>query len=897
MTFAAALTKLHRLLFGTLRRQVTLGVALVVALTMLLLMWDLTLRQRALFMDRQAAVTVGVAGSLADTAAAWPTDADAAGLQQLVDAQRQLPQLEFAMLLDTQGRVLAHTDRARIGQLLRDIPAVAETTTLARSAALVEVAAPMFRSGRHIGWARVGIARRVANAALTEIMRSAAAYALAAVLASTLIAAALAARLTRRLAVIQRVAAAVEGGDLAQRAALGGTDEAAQLAHAFDRMLESLASSEARLQAILDAEPECVKIIGPDGMLQQMNAAGLVMVEAPPDPTPLIGCSVEGLIAPEHQSAFAALTHRVLAGQSGSLEFEMIGLKGTHRWMETRAVPLRDGQTGNVSMLAVTRDVSERKQAQAALIESRRLLSGLIEHSGALVFVKDRHGVYELVNRKWEEVTGIGRDAVIGRTDIELFPPRVAEEFQRNDRHVLQAGTSNEVEEVLDDATGRRYFLSVKFPVLDASGEIRSVCGMATEITERKRLQAELTQHRDHLQELVAERTAELTAARTEAERLGRAKSEFLAHMSHEIRTPLNAVLGLAQVGVLASAGTASRATFERIGDAGSHLLGVINDILDFSRLDAGKVVVEQRPFELSVALANAAGFVADAVQRKGLGFELTMAPDLPEWVSGDARRLQQILINLLSNAVKFTVHGAVSLHVAREGEQIALAVVDSGIGMTAEQLARLFQPFEQADNSSTRQFGGSGLGLAISRSLARLMGGSITVQSTAGQGSRFTLRLPLPAADPARPAFDTRPSALDALLPRRLAGLRLLAAEDLDVNRLILGAMLEHEGAEVVFAENGQAALDCVQQSGAGAFDVVLMDVQMPLMDGYEATRCLQTMAPALPVIGLTAHAMDEERDKCLAAGMVAHVTKPIDMETLVAAILRQVGGQGRLR
>ena len=166
-----------------------------------------------------------------------------------------------------------------------------------------------------------------------------------------------------------------------------------------------------------------------------------------------------------------------------------------------------------------------------------------------------------------------------------------------------------------------------------------------------------------------------------------------------------------------------------------------------------------------------------------------------------------------------------------------------------------------------------------------------------AGQGSRFTLRLPLPAADPARPAFDTRPRDLDALLPRRLAGLRLLAAEDLDVNRLILGAMLEHEGAEVVFAENGQAALDCVQQSGADAFDAVLMDVQMPLMDGYEATRCLQTMAPALPVIGLTAHAMDEERDKCLAAGMVAHVTKPIDMETLVAAILRQVGGQGRSR
>jgi CheY-like chemotaxis protein/HPt (histidine-containing phosphotransfer) domain-containing protein/anti-sigma regulatory factor (Ser/Thr protein kinase) len=385
---------------------------------------------------------------------------------------------------------------------------------------------------------------------------------------------------------------------------------------------------------------------------------------------------------------------------------------------------------------------------------------------------------------------------------------------------------------------------------------------------------------------LVAERTAELTAARAQAEHMARVKSEFLANMSHELRTPLNGVLGMARIGARDSVGRASHDVFVRIMESGRHLLGVINDILDFSKLDAGKLAVEQRPFPLAAAIDNAVSFVIGTAEQKGLHFEKSVAPDLPAWVAGDSQRLQQVLVNLLSNAVKFTTRGEVRLRVAREGDLTYFKVIDTGVGMSAEQVARLFQPFEQGDSSTTRRYGGTGLGLAISQDLARLMGGGIDVDCTPGAGCSFTLHLPLPVA---APALESPAGRVEG--ERRLAGLRLLAAEDVEINRLILEDLLFHEGARVVFAEDGQQVLDRLQQDGIRAFDAVLMDVQMPVMNGFEATRRVREMAPALPVIGLTAHALAEEREKCLASGMVEHVSKPIDPDELVAVILRHAG------
>ena len=372
---------------------------------------------------------------------------------------------------------------------------------------------------------------------------------------------------------------------------------------------------------------------------------------------------------------------------------------------------------------------------------------------------------------------------------------------------------------------------------------------------------------------------------RREAERLARVKSEFLTNMSHEIRTPLNAVLGLAQVGARA-AEAGAQARFKPIEEAGRHLLAIVNDILDFSKLETGKLSVERAPFRLAELVEAASALVVGRTQAKGLALKVELSPGLPEWVDGDALRIKQVLVNLLGNAIKFTERGSVRLTVRPEGGRVAFQVADTGIGISQEQLMHLFRPFEQADGSTTRRFGGTGLGLAISHNLVQLMGGEIGVTSQPGEGSVFTLRLPLAAA-----SAPVAEAPADAAAGRRLAGLRVLAAEDNEVNRMVLQGQLELEGAQVAFATNGQEAVDAVAQGGPAAFHAVLMDVQMPVMDGLEATRRIRGLAPLLPVIGLTAHALAEERERCLAAGMVEHVAKPVELDALVAALRRHTG------
>jgi PAS domain S-box-containing protein len=390
---------------------------------------------------------------------------------------------------------------------------------------------------------------------------------------------------------------------------------------------------------------------------------------------------------------------------------------------------------------------------------------------------------------------------------------------------------------------------------------------------------------RDLTQEHAAAQAREQALA--EAERLAQAKTDFLANMSHEIRTPLGAIMGLARIGKRDAADRSTQDTCAAILYAGTHLLAVVNDILDFSKMEAGKLDIDAEPVHLATVVNESVAWVAERAAARGLHVAHSLSAALPPWVRGDGVRIKQILLNLLSNAVKFTDRGQVSLAVsATDGGTMDFAVQDEGIGMTSAQLARLFRPFEQADSSTTRQYGGTGLGLAISMNLAQRMGGTIAVRSAPGQGSTFTLSLPLIAMPV--PALAGHPTdSTPAATPRqRLAGVRVLAAEDDAVNRLILADLLDGEGAHVTFAENGLRAVEAVASAPA-AFDLVLMDVQMPEMDGYEATRRVLALRPDLPIVGLTAYAMGEARQQCLGCGMVAHLTKPLQPEELVASAL----------
>jgi two-component system sensor histidine kinase/response regulator len=388
---------------------------------------------------------------------------------------------------------------------------------------------------------------------------------------------------------------------------------------------------------------------------------------------------------------------------------------------------------------------------------------------------------------------------------------------------------------------------------------------------------------------------ADRERARLRAVELANAKSEFLANMSHEIRTPLNGLLGLAQIGVRDAGAPSAQRTFAAILNSGQLLLGIVNDVLDFSKIEVGKLRVEQRPIDPRALAEEAVALLRARAVDKRIALELSCDPSLPDRCMGDALRTQQVLVNLLSNAVKFTETGGVEVWVGVEpggddtpAPHVVYRVTDSGIGIAQDQLPRLFDAFQQADTSTTRRFGGTGLGLAISRRLAELMGGSVRAQSRPGEGSVFELRLPcIEVADTVVPAPVPAPWG-DR--PRRLGGVRVLVAEDNEVNQLVLERALEIEGAVSTIVGDGRQAVNRVLADGRDAFDVVLMDIQMPEMDGYEATRRILELAPDLPVIGQTAHAMQDERRECLAAGMVDHIAKPIDFRQLVDMIGRHL-------
>ncbi|HEY4037421.1 MAG TPA: response regulator [Burkholderiaceae bacterium] len=419
------------------------------------------------------------------------------------------------------------------------------------------------------------------------------------------------------------------------------------------------------------------------------------------------------------------------------------------------------------------------------------------------------------------------------------------------------------------------------------------------DITERLRAEEALRASEQRLVALnaelerrVAERTAELEAARKEAERLTRIKSDFLANMSHEIRTPMNGVLGLANLLRRTGATPRQLEYLDKIEASGRYLLGIINDILDLSKIDAGKLHLTLQDFRLDELVRDVAAVVGDRALAKGLEFRVDMAY-APQWLHGDSVRLAQALVNFLGNAIKFTEQGGVVLRCrvlekADTSYLLRFEVTDTGIGLTKDEQARIFEPFEQGDNSARRKYQGSGLGLAITKRIADLMGAQVGVESEAGKGSsfRFTVRLNKGTA-----RFQGHEAPLlesaETLLARHFSGTRVLLAEDDPVSREVAQHLLESAGLRVGVAENGA---DAVRMVEAEDFALILTDVQMPLMDGLEATAAIRALPgrQALPVLAITASAFDEDRRRCLDAGMNDIIVKPFEPKRLFETVLK---------
>ncbi len=385
----------------------------------------------------------------------------------------------------------------------------------------------------------------------------------------------------------------------------------------------------------------------------------------------------------------------------------------------------------------------------------------------------------------------------------------------------------------------------------------------------------------------------QMRAARDDAERASRAKSEFVSRMSHELRTPLNAIIGFADLLEAEPLSPSHKSYVNLINSSGRHLMELINAVLDHAKIEAGSLTLEEIAFDFPATIEAVKDIIAERATSKGLDFVASISPDLPKFVRGDPTRLRQVLINLLVNAVKFTEQGSVELRVAPEEGRIFFSVRDSGIGMDEESLARLFQAFSQGDDSITRRYGGTGLGLIISKELIQAMGGAIEVESAPGVGTCFWFWLPLQVAPaPEQSAGGSARAGVPAIASR-VAG-RVLLVDDNRVNQQLAAAMLDRLGLAHDMADNGAEALRRLNDT---PYALVLMDMEMPEMDGITATRHIRERedrdgAPRLPIVAMTANALREDRDRCLAAGMDGYIAKPISRKALEDELFRLFAG-----
>jgi len=385
-----------------------------------------------------------------------------------------------------------------------------------------------------------------------------------------------------------------------------------------------------------------------------------------------------------------------------------------------------------------------------------------------------------------------------------------------------------------------------------------------------------------HLDRLVKERTrevesrnVELSAARNKAEEAALSKSRFLANMSHELRTPLNAVIGVAQILESTALSEVQSGYLDLLSQASQHLLGLIDDILDFTRVEAGALPLHLTPISPRKLVNEVISSLRHMPDACGLEVSAQISPSVPDGILADARRLRQVLVNLIGNACKFTDSGSVSVSMKHHGEQLLVSVQDTGIGIGSDQLAHIFDRFAQADSGSSRRHGGTGLGLAISRHLVRLWGGELTLQSVPGEGTLLSFTMPCQPVE-----LALAPERAPASISQQEA--RVLLVDDHPVNRLVARRLLELMGVEVIEATSGAEALVMLQ---ARDVDVILMDCQMPDMDGFETTRRIRQMKKeksTTPIIALTASVLEEDRRKCLEAGMNAHIAKPVQREVL---------------
>ena len=612
---------------------------------------------------------------------------------------------------------------------------------------------------------------------------------------------------------------------------------------------------------LAETTEDCIRLLNLNGEVQFMNRRGQFLFEIDVWRRNE-GRYWPGLLPDVSFRVADAAVRAALRGEVARFRAYCPTAKGTPKWWDNVVSPVRARDSDElIGLLATSHDVT-------AELATESFLDVVIDNVPMIVIVKDAiEGRFQLINRTAERVFGVPRQNMLGKTDQDFFPPEQVEVFRRADQHAIASGSVVDVaEEPVDtQADGTRYFRTRKVAIYGPDGPQHVVC-VAEDITEQR------------------DAAEELKLALIRAEAATQVKTEFLANMSHEIRTPLNGVVGVASVLAGTELDPRQREMIELIRDSGRTLERLLSDILDLARGEAGQLELRPEPFNLAETVRAVGDLHELRAREKDIQLVVEVAPEAERRFLGDATRIKQVLANLLSNAVKFTEAGRVGLRVEPSGAGFRLIVEDTGIGFDPALREQLFHTFHQADGSITRRFGGSGVGLAITHQLVELMGGQIECDSRPGEGSWFAVTLAFPPAGleataggvPTRDPGDERP-------------VRILLADDHATNRKVVELILEQAGFQLVAVEDGRQAVELFAEGG---FDVVLMDMQMPVMDGLTATRLIRdhealTGAARTPLIMLTANTMPDHVRAGLEAGADRYMAKPVRAPELLTAIV----------